>query len=97
MKIKVGLVDGTEKEINIKPISGLRKNELLENATKLDYKDGKQHIRISMPMLENEIIKAVIDINEIKPEELTAESCAKISSEYGYLFGLDTKTDIKKK
>lgn len=70
---KVKLIDGTESEIHIYPLSWVRRNQIYQKATKSELVGNAIKTYIDMGILMTESLKAIVKehevIDKITPEE----------------------------
>ena len=87
MKVKVKLVNGEEREIEVKEfISGEERNKILDKAIEYIQEGRELKGRIKAGVLMNEVVKCVV--KDIDTTQLTTESFDRIFSKYAHYFGL---------
>ena len=87
MKIKVKLVSGEEKEIEIKDfLSGEERNKIIDKAIEYTQEGRELKGKIKAGELMNEIVR--VATNGMDISQLTAESFDEIFSRFAHYFGL---------
>ena len=72
MNEKIKLIDGTEKEVTIKPISYRMRNEIMSKCATTKYGGNGQDANIDLFMLQTLALERIvkgIDLNNIDPAE----------------------------
>lgn len=93
--MKVKLIDGTEKEINLKLISGTKRNEIIDAGSEFQKEGNKMIATFKPGKLMTAVVKEVIP-KDLDIDTLTIESFDEIYDLYSHLFNQDSKEAKKK-